>query len=96
MAAVATLDLSPDPLLDLIENYTGSFLDLDHGFAWDGSRLRAARDQLSKELQRLGVEAGDRVLFAIGNGPCFPAALAAVLMAAPVRSCSILKLRPAN
>jgi acyl-CoA synthetase (AMP-forming)/AMP-acid ligase II len=87
MAAVATLDLSPDPLLDLIENYTGSFLDLDHGFAWDGSRLRAARDQLSKELRRHGVEAGDRVLFAIGNGPCFPAALAAVLMAG---ACPIL------
>jgi acyl-CoA synthetase (AMP-forming)/AMP-acid ligase II len=87
MAAVATLDLSPDPLLDLIENYTGSFLDLDHGFAWDGSRLRAARDQLSTELRRLGVEAGDRVLFAIGNGPCFPAALAAVLVAG---ACPIL------
>jgi acyl-CoA synthetase (AMP-forming)/AMP-acid ligase II len=73
--------------LDLFENYTGSFHDLDRGLAWDGSRLRAAREQLSRELKRLGLRPADRVLFAIGNGPCFIAAFAAVL---GVGACPVL------
>jgi acyl-CoA synthetase (AMP-forming)/AMP-acid ligase II len=79
MSAVPTLNLSPDPLLSLFENYSGTFLDLDHGLVWNGSRLRAGRDQLCQELRRLGVVPGDRMLFAVGNGPSFPAALVAVL-----------------
>jgi len=74
-----TLNFSPGPLLDLVEDYTGSFLDLDHGFALDGPGLRAGRDQIVHCLRQMGVAAGDRILFGVGNGPGFVAALAAVL-----------------
>lgn len=75
----SAVNLSPVRLLDLFENYTGSFLDLDHRIVWDGSRLRAGRDQLCQDLKRLGVAAGDRILIAVGNGPGFTAVLASVL-----------------
>jgi acyl-CoA synthetase (AMP-forming)/AMP-acid ligase II len=87
MSAVSTLNLSPVPLLDLFENYAGSFLDLDGGEAWDGSSLRAGRDQLSRELKRLGVASGQRILLAVGNGAGFATSLIAVLS---VGACPVL------
>jgi acyl-CoA synthetase (AMP-forming)/AMP-acid ligase II len=71
MSAVSTLNLSPAALLDLFEDYQGVFVDLDGKVAWDSSRLRAARDELSRELHRLQVAAGQRILIAVGNGPAF-------------------------
>lgn len=72
-------DLSPAPILDLFENYAGSFRDLDRGLELNGDSLRAGRDQLVHGLKKLGLNAGDRVLFSMGNGPGFVATLAAVL-----------------
>jgi acyl-CoA synthetase (AMP-forming)/AMP-acid ligase II len=71
MSDVSTLNLSPAALLDLFEHYRGSFQDLDQKVRWDGSRLRAARDELSRELKALGVAPGQRILIAVGNGPAF-------------------------
>jgi acyl-CoA synthetase (AMP-forming)/AMP-acid ligase II len=79
MSAASTLNLSPAPLLDLFEDYGGSFLDLDQKVAWDGSRLRAGRDQLCRELCELGVAAGQRILIGVGNGPGFLISLISTL-----------------
>ena len=79
MSAVSTLNLSPAPLLDLFEDYAGSFLDLDQKVAWDGSSLRAGRDQLCRELRELGVAAGQRILIGVGNGPGFLISLISTL-----------------
>src|SRR5580704_3537615 len=72
-------DLTATPLLDLVENYPGSFHDLDRNLKLDGTQLRAARDALTADFTRQGIAAGDRVLFAVGNGPGFISAFAAVL-----------------
>ena len=39
-------NLAPEPLLDLFENYRGSFHDLDRGLKLDGAQMRAAHDAL--------------------------------------------------
>jgi acyl-CoA synthetase (AMP-forming)/AMP-acid ligase II len=72
-------NLAPTPLLDLLENYSGSFHDLDRGLKLDGPQLRSARDGLAAGLRRQHVVPGDRVLLAVGNGPGFVSALTAVL-----------------
>jgi acyl-CoA synthetase (AMP-forming)/AMP-acid ligase II len=78
-----TPDLAPTPLLDLFERYSGSYHDLDRGLRLDGARLRTARDSLTAGLtcQKVGLARGDRVIFAVGNGPGFIAAFLAVLSA---------------
>jgi acyl-CoA synthetase (AMP-forming)/AMP-acid ligase II len=81
MSQCVTADLSPAPILDAFENYHGSFYDLDRGVALDGDALRAFRDRLVAALRYAGLSAGDRVIFCVGNGPAFPAGLAAVLTA---------------
>jgi acyl-CoA synthetase (AMP-forming)/AMP-acid ligase II len=72
-------DLSPTPLLDLVENYAGSILDFDRNLTVDGPALRACRDELASALVKLGIKSGERILFRVGNGPGFVAGLAAVL-----------------
>ena len=74
-------DLAPTPLLDLFENYSGSYHDLDRGLKLGGPQLRSARDALATGLtsQKIGLVAGDRVILAVGNGPGFIAAFIAVL-----------------
>jgi acyl-CoA synthetase (AMP-forming)/AMP-acid ligase II len=79
MTAAMHNDLNALPLLDAFERFTGSFLDLDRGLEMDASALRDARDHLAKRLRRTGLAAADRALINVGNGPCFVAALAAVL-----------------
>lgn len=79
MPGIDTPNLSPAPILDLFESYAGSFLDLDRGLEINGDGLRRSRDELVSDLRRLGVNPGDRLLFAVGNGPGFVAAFAAVL-----------------
>jgi acyl-CoA synthetase (AMP-forming)/AMP-acid ligase II len=75
------LNLAPTPLLDLFENYTGYFHDLDRGLKLDGARLRAARDLLAAGLKRqeVALASGERVLMAVGNGPGFITAFLAIL-----------------
>jgi acyl-CoA synthetase (AMP-forming)/AMP-acid ligase II len=81
-------NLAPAPLLDLFENYRGSFQDLDRGLKLDGAQMRAARDGLVAGFarQKNPLRSGDRVLLAVGNGPGFLVAFVAVLSAggAPV------------
>jgi acyl-CoA synthetase (AMP-forming)/AMP-acid ligase II len=76
-------DLDPGPLLEAVGAFRGSFHDLDRG-SERGSEITAAAfargwRALAGRLGENGLEAGDRVVLAVGNGPLFPAALAAVL-----------------
>jgi acyl-CoA synthetase (AMP-forming)/AMP-acid ligase II len=69
----------PDPILRAVEAYSGSITDLDLSIAVPGGELRRARDALSAQLHARGLNSGDRLVVALGNGPVFPAALAAIL-----------------
>lgn len=73
------LDLSPDPILEAVEGYRGAFLDLDHGRRVDAAAFHRGRRALELQLPLLGLCPGDRVVFAVSNGPGFAVALAAIL-----------------
>lgn len=79
--ALSPAGLSPAPILERFEAYRGRVVDLDRGETVDGDGLRRRRDRLAAGLAAAGVAAGERVVLAVGNGPLFPAALAAVLAA---------------
>jgi acyl-CoA synthetase (AMP-forming)/AMP-acid ligase II len=79
MSQCVSSELSPAPILDAFENYSGSYFDLDRASALDGPELRAFRDRLAAGLRSKGLTAGDRVVFCVGNGPAFLAGLSAVL-----------------
>ncbi len=79
MSAGLATDLSPAPLLDAIENYRGSFIDQDRATVVDAAAFARGRSALTTELPQQGLEAGDRVIVAVGNGPQFPAVLGALL-----------------
>jgi acyl-coenzyme A synthetase/AMP-(fatty) acid ligase len=83
---MTAIDLSAAPILDLLERYRGHITDLERGDTVDGDALRRRRDQFVARLKSAGICAGERVVFAVVNGPTFPAALAAVLTvgAAPI------------
>jgi len=80
-----TVDLSPDPILDAIEQYRGTFTDLDASTpaaqVVEATRFARGRKLLSDELRQTGLKSGQRVVIAISNGPLFPAMLWAVLEA---------------
>ncbi|HTI50820.1 MAG TPA: AMP-binding protein, partial [Planctomycetaceae bacterium] len=79
--SLATLELSPLPILDAFENYSGSITDLDRGAVCRAQILHTRRDQLSDWCRDRGLGTGDRVILSVGNGPAFVTALAAVLSA---------------
>ena len=72
--------LSPEPILAAIENYRGIVVDLDQNLK-DWSERHGGREDLGCARRCLsgGLQAGDRVVVALGNGPAFIAALAATL-----------------
>jgi len=74
-----TSGLDPGPLLDAVDAFRGSFRDLDRGVEVDAAAFARGWRGLAERLGENGLEAGDRVVLAVGNGPQFPAALAAVL-----------------
>jgi acyl-CoA synthetase (AMP-forming)/AMP-acid ligase II len=86
LGIMTAIDPSPAPILDLLEGYRGHITDLERGDTVDGDGLRRRRDQFAAYLKSAGICAGERIVFAVANGPSFPAALAAVLSvgAAPI------------
>ncbi|MFI4874335.1 MAG: class I adenylate-forming enzyme family protein, partial [Blastopirellula sp. JB062] len=70
---------SAAPILDAAENYRGSIIDLDAQRVVSAAQFARAREALSGVFRQHGLARGDRVLVTIGNGPLFPAALAALL-----------------
>lgn len=70
---------SAAPILDAVENYRGCIIDLDAGRVISADEFARAREALIAAFRQQGLAAGDRVLVTIGNGPLFPATLAALL-----------------
>ncbi len=71
--------LSAAPILDAVERYRGTFVDLDASRVVGPDEFAAARVSLTAALRRQGLQPGDRVLLALPNGPLFVAALTAIL-----------------
>jgi acyl-CoA synthetase (AMP-forming)/AMP-acid ligase II len=72
-------ELAPDPLLEAVEGFAGSFIDLDRSLVIGADEFRGIGQDLEAVLRKEGVASGDRVVLAVGNGPLFPAFLAAAL-----------------
>jgi len=72
-------NFSPEPILSAADSYRGQIVDLDAARVVGAAELARARQQLAAALPRSGLAAGDRVIVALGNGPLFVAALAAIL-----------------
>ncbi len=67
------------PILDAVENYRGTIVDLDAGQIITPARLVAAWHGLARRMVESGLSSGDRVIVAVGNGPLFIAVWAAIL-----------------
>lgn len=76
---VSNTQLSPAPILEAVERYRGSIVDLDSSLVLSGDRFAFAREALAAALAREGLRSGDRVIVALANGPLFIATLTAVL-----------------
>jgi long-chain acyl-CoA synthetase len=71
--------LCPTPILDAVERYRGTIVDLDISLTLSADAFARARETLRKSLVREGLASGDRVMVALTNGPLFIATLTAVL-----------------
>lgn len=80
---LAKLDqpLSPEPILAAFSNYRGSVIDLDFGRVHGPASLARDHAGFASALRRAGVEPGDRVVLAVGNGSNFVCLLTAALAA---------------
>ena len=73
-------DLASDPILAAVDAFSGSFIDLDRSLVVRADEFRRVVGELETFLTRQRVTRDDRVIMAIGNGPMFPAVLAAILL----------------
>ncbi|HEY2838807.1 MAG TPA: hypothetical protein VGJ26_06650, partial [Pirellulales bacterium] len=71
--------LSPAPILEAVQSYRGTIVDLDASRALTGDEFARARETLTAALAGAGLASGDRLIVAIPNGPLFLAVLTAVL-----------------
>ena len=73
------MPLSPDPILDAVESYSGTFVDLDNEAVVGRDEFQGVVQDLETFVRKEGVVPGELVVMAVGNGPMFPATLAAIL-----------------
>lgn len=79
-ATLVSTDLAgPGAILEAVESYRGTMIDLDEGSALGPEEFARAREALVASLRRQGLLAGDRVVLAVANSPLFIAALTAIL-----------------
>ena len=71
--------LSPAPILEAVERYRGTIIDLDASRKIEPDEFARAREALIVALSQAGLRSGDRVVMALGNGPAFIAALSGIL-----------------
>jgi acyl-CoA synthetase (AMP-forming)/AMP-acid ligase II len=69
------------PILDAVEGFRGSVVDLDRRKVVDADDFRWASYELEKQFRSSGLSGGGRVVMAIGNGPLFVVTLGAILRA---------------
>lgn len=79
MSNSTTTDLSPAPLLDAFETFTGRYIDLDRELTIEADELRSMSRTIHAALVAAGLVQNERVIFCVGNGPQFVAAFFAVL-----------------
>jgi acyl-CoA synthetase (AMP-forming)/AMP-acid ligase II len=79
--ATVESSLSPEPLLAALDGYRGSIIDLSRGRVHGPASLARDHRALVAALRSRGLEAGDRVVLAIANGPGFVCLLTAILAA---------------
>lgn len=78
--SLTTIDrLSPAPILDAVDRYRGTIVDLDSGWTTGPDEFARIREELTVWLQLQGLAEGDRVAIAVPNGTAFISALVAVL-----------------
>jgi acyl-CoA synthetase (AMP-forming)/AMP-acid ligase II len=70
--------LAPDPILEAVGSFAGSFIDLDRGVVVSSDEFRSVVPDLTASVKR-DLIPGERVVMTVGNGPMFPAGLAAIL-----------------
>ena len=76
---IRAASLSPAPILEAVERYRGTIVDLDAQRAWGPDEFAHFREALAVRLRQAGLRPGARVLMALPNGPLFVATLAAIL-----------------
>src|SRR5271169_1683933 len=81
LSADAAAEFSPALLLDAFESFRGYFFDLDQNRRTSAADLLKLKTELRKQLVKLGVGPGDRLVTALPNGPLFAAVWAAILEA---------------
>lgn len=69
------------PILAAVRSYRGEVIDAESGRTVPGVQLSMAAEEVARWLSELGLAPGDRVVFAIGNGPAFTVALCGTLAA---------------
>jgi long-chain acyl-CoA synthetase len=70
---------SPEPILSAAEDFRGSWVMLDRSQEIDAGQFIRGWKNLAAALVRCGLSNADRVVMSVGNGPLFPAALAAII-----------------
>jgi acyl-CoA synthetase (AMP-forming)/AMP-acid ligase II len=78
--SLSAAEMSPDAILASIEDYHGLIVDLDTSQSIPPQVFADARWMLTRKMNESGLTPGDRVIVAMGNGPLFIAAWAAILM----------------
>jgi acyl-coenzyme A synthetase/AMP-(fatty) acid ligase len=71
--------MTPEPILAAVDNYRGTIVDIDRGLVVRPEMFATAWHALARRIAETGLTPGDRVIIAIGNGPVFIAAWAAIL-----------------
>ncbi len=73
------LTMTPEPILAAVDNYRGTIYDLDQSLLVTPDRFASGWRGLSRRMGDEGLRPGERVIVAVGNGPLFIAAWAAIL-----------------
>jgi acyl-CoA synthetase (AMP-forming)/AMP-acid ligase II len=71
--------MTPEPILSAVDGYRGTIHDLDRSLSVGPAEFAAGWHALAKRMGGAGLRAGDRVIVAVGNGPLFIAAWAAIV-----------------
>jgi acyl-coenzyme A synthetase/AMP-(fatty) acid ligase len=72
-------EMKPDPILAAIDGYRGTIVDLETSTTVLPEEFARGWRELARRMNDVGLQVGDRVILAYGNGPGFIACWAAVL-----------------
>lgn len=75
----AVVDMSPTDMLAAVDGYQGTIVDLDRCRVVRPHDFAAGWQALARWIREAGLTRGERAIVAVGNGPLFLAAWAAVL-----------------